>query len=182
MRRRTAAAQRYQNCAGAGAGWALKQKSTAGAGLKFRLSQKRRAELRRAPARGNWIQSPDRWTLNATALTNCRRNSKPLHPTDASRSAARLRERGALPRLSAGRSNDTLAGERRWSRGDRSRAAVRPPFSPPGSAADFPSRPAAPSADQAAPAAAASDWRLPETASRARHRVARRGRVSRCTS
>ena len=83
---------------------------------------------------------------------------------------------------SAGRSHDTLAGERRWSRGDRSRAAARPPFSPPGSAADFPSRPAAPSADQAAPAAAASDWRLPETASRARHRVARRGRVSRCTS
>ena len=144
--------------------------------------RKRRAELWRAPACGNWIQSPDRWTLNATALTNCRRNSKPLHPTDASRSAARFRERGALPRLSAGRSNDTLAGERRWSRGDRSRAAVRPPFSPPGSAADFPSKPAAPSADQAAPAAAASDWRLPETASRARHRVVQRGRVYRCTS
>jgi hypothetical protein len=39
MRRRTAAAQRYHNRAGAGTGWALEQKSTAGAGLKFRLSQ-----------------------------------------------------------------------------------------------------------------------------------------------
>lgn len=93
---------------------------------------------------------------------------------------SRPRCAAASPR--AGRSHDTPAGERRWSRGDRSRAAARPPFSPPGSAADFPSRPGARSADQAAPAAAASDWRLPETASRARHRVARRGRVSRCTS
>jgi hypothetical protein len=39
MRRRTAAAQRYHNRAGAGAGRALEQKSTARAGLKFRLSQ-----------------------------------------------------------------------------------------------------------------------------------------------
>ena len=182
MRRRTAAAQRYHKRAGAGTGWALEQKSTAGAGLKFRLSQnavpsfgaRQAAAIGYKPRsldieRNSFNELPEKFKAVASyrCVAFCSKISRP-------RCAA------ASPR--AGRSHDTPAGERRWSRGDRSRAAARPPFSPPGSAADFPSRPAAPSADQAAPAAAASDWRLPETASRARHRVARRGRVSRCTS
>ena len=194
MRRRTAAAQRYHNRAGAGTGWALEQKSTAGAGLKFRLSQNAVPSFGALPAVAIGFKAPDRWTLNATALTNCRRNSKPLHASVVSQFGFKPRHypcvafcgeiaRARCAAASERRSQPWYArGRRRRSRGDRSRVAARPPFSPPGSAADFPSRPAAPSADQAAPAAAASDWRLPETASRARHRVVRRGRVSRCTS
>jgi len=52
----------------------------------------------------------------------------------------------------------------------------------PGSAADSPSRPAALSAARGAPAVSASDWRLPESAPRARRLAARRGRVWKCTS
>ena len=47
--------------------------------------------LARSRPRGNRIQNPDRWTLNATALTNCRRNSKPLHASVVSQFGFKLR-------------------------------------------------------------------------------------------
>ena len=169
-------------------GLALEQKSTPGTGLKFRLSQNAVPSFGALQAARQSDTKPRSLDIERYSFNELPEKFKAVaDTTHASRPMRRVLRRDFAsavhcPGLSAGRSRDTLAGDRRRSRGDRSRAAARSPFSPPGSAADFPSRPAAPSADQAAPVAAASDWRLPETASRARHRVARRGRVSRCTS
>jgi hypothetical protein len=49
-------------------------------------------------------------------------------------------------------------------------------------ALDFLSRPAPPSVDQAGTAAAASDWRLPETEPSGLGHAARPGRIWRCTN
>src|ERR1700732_4503292 len=100
MRTRTAAAQRYHNRAGAGRrnGLALEQKSTPGAGPKFRLSQNAVPSFGALQAAAIGYKTSDRWTLNATALTNCRRNSKPLHVRDPRRDfASAVRWRVSAP-------------------------------------------------------------------------------------
>jgi hypothetical protein len=100
MRRRTAAAQRYHNRAGAGTGWALEQKSTAGAGLKFRLSQNAVPSFGALQAARQSDTKPRSLDIERNSFNELPEKFKAVA---RARAAARFRERGALPRLSAGR-------------------------------------------------------------------------------
>jgi hypothetical protein len=157
----------------------LSKKSTPAAGLKFRSSQNAVPRFGALPAvaigcnaprsvdieRNNFNELPDKFKAAAGAAF-CGKIS-------------RARWCAASP---AGSCRRCARAKQRRSRGGQTRAAARRAFPPLGPAADSPSTPAALSAGRGAPAAAASDWPLPQSALRARHRVARRGRVSRCTS